>query len=344
VPACARALERPSLRSPVFLGYLELVARYRAGDHEAAVAALLAWPAPCAEAARAALRFAYSLDRGVLTCDPGCLRTAVVLQTEAAMERRKELRRHSDADLEAARRLLLLEKTPPAADPFRMRWFVLAGSLLAEALRYPDALDMMEQARRAGRGIVLPLVAMASLHQEAALTGISTARKEPDARRGALVSLRTRETRKAEEALRAALRIDGANEEAHLRLGFARLLLGDGQEAWQELLRVLEEGSDAHHMSNARLLLGTILDARGRTQEAMDHYAGVARGLPDQRTAHLALGAALLRAGDRPAAQAAARAALSVESADRDAWIRFRLSHSVRAQDALAALRESLGP
>jgi tetratricopeptide (TPR) repeat protein len=338
--ACQRARGQTDLQSGVFTRYRELLARYRAREREAAVEALLEWPPACMDAAMAALRFAYSLHRGGRTCDEACLRAAVVLQTEVTVARRQALRRHDDDDLDAARRLLALQKP---ADAFAMRWHVLAGALLAEALRYPDALRALEEARRAGPDSVLPLVAMAALFEESALNGIPTD-KGPDTKHRTPVSPRVRQARRAEELLREALRREAGNEEARLRLGFARLLGGDEEQASRELLRVLEEGSHSTHLSNARLLLGSLLEARGRTGEAMAHYRGVALGLPDQRSARLALGSALLRAGGRAGAQAAVRAALSVESSDRDVWIRFRASHSVRAPEMLALLRESVEP
>lgn len=338
-PPEARSCERVHEQPQLFARYLDVVGRYRSGSHEVAVAEVLAWETACVDTARFALKLAALSGSDFPRCADDCVRAAALLHTEAAIARRPDLAHRKDALLDAGAKLVAALPTGTRNRWFAARWHVLAGSLMHEALRFEDALSLFEKARHLRPEDARVLVAIGALHQEAVFLGTST-RPDPSAHvRRIPVRPAARELGLAEEALRAAVRLDPALEEGHLRLAHVLLLQDRKDEASRELAWLLEQARDGPTLLNARLLRGCVLDSEGHVESALEQYRAAAGAVPSPRTAQLAVGAAHARLGDRRAAMAAARAALAPEASAHDPWLSYRLAYMTRIEESLALLR-----
>ena len=121
----------------------------------------------------------------------------------------------------------------------------------------------------------------ASLAEEFALR-----RRDSDAQRARVA---------AEKALRDALALDPALQEARLRLGKLLLDVGRAVEAESLLAEVDERAADERQRYLARLFLGRVAELLGRPEEALHLYRRALEAWPDSQAARFALAHALER-------------------------------------------------
>jgi Flp pilus assembly protein TadD len=141
-------------------------------------------------------------------------------------------------------------------------------------------------------------------------TAVSVLRVE-----GAVREMRQRRAVRLEAAakwLRAAAEIDPSSLNARLHLARVVMLRGDDESAltsFNELRRA--PGAPALIVYRASLFAGAVHERRGRLQEAADAYSAATLIVPNSQTAHVALSAALQRAGRGDEARAALAAVMN---------------------------------
>lgn len=114
--------------------------------------------------------------------------------------------------------------------------------------------------------------------------------------------------------------------DARLRLGWNRLLLGDGR-AMDDIAGLLGESTPAHARYLARLFRGTAAERDRRHSEAVIEYAEARQVGPRFPTGCVAFAHGLNLTGDLPRAQAVAAECLNlpVDRDNPDPWWLFRV-------------------
>jgi tetratricopeptide (TPR) repeat protein len=167
-----------------------------------------------------------------------------------------------------------------------------------------------------------PLVGLAA--QDPALAARLELRRR-DAGTGASLELERRALLESSERhLRGALAHDPQLLEAHVRLGRVLALRGRPEAArreWRDVLRVAQPDDPVAYL--AHVFLGTQAWQVGEWTEAVAQFRGAIGAFPRAQSARLGLSFALRRSGDRPGAAREARAALGLDAAMNDPWLRY---------------------
>jgi hypothetical protein len=254
----SRAVERRSTGS----SYLSLVRRYRTGDADATVQAVMSWTP--AQLASEVLPLPSLPD----------LKAAVALHTEAGM--RGGLQVH----LGIARRAVEALMSRHLEDAFCRHWVlatVLSSNGTARSADVPDA--GADPAIIVARGSSLELPTPADRETQAGFD-----RVDPPAG----------DLSRAADLYRAALAMDGGFEEARLRLGRVLGMQHHDEEAIAQLERIRSQTRDARVSYLAALFLAEVHEAAGNDKAAIVAYRAANTSCPDALAARVAL-AYLLR-------------------------------------------------
>jgi cytochrome c-type biogenesis protein CcmH/NrfG len=182
-----------------------------------------------------------------------------------------------------------LYRTTIARNPACWMAQVNLGSILYQANRIPEAMDLFNQAMR-----LRPAVGHYSVANALVLRG---------------------RTSEAIDQYKQALQIDPDYAEAHHNLGSAFLLMGRTPEAiehYEQAVRIDPAFAGAHNN------LGNALVQTGRAPEAIDHYKQALRITPNSADAHNNLAAALAQMGQTSQAIEQLKAALQINPYDTD--------------------------
>ncbi|HEY7863540.1 MAG TPA: tetratricopeptide repeat protein, partial [Thermoanaerobaculia bacterium] len=359
-PAVATPRPAPARREPALSRYLTLVEGYREAGKTSSLEALGQWPPD-------ELRLAAAGATSDPGCGPGCVRTAVLLHTDAAI-RHLEAGDGGAADTQRDIAADLVSRLRKAGDEgaFERLWLRAMGDKELDLGRIPDAVRLFDtlvkrypedaQARLArGRAyegglFVLSLSARPGRADRPVLSsaGFDYSRQPgPRGPRGVAPSASADEThaRAAIDSYRQALRLDPSLVEARLRLGRLLALDGKDDEATRELLAVAAApSSDASYL--AHLFLSRVEDERGRLADALAHAQAAAALRPNWQAGQLALAELLQRTGE--GAQASRIIARAVVVPDRpandDGWLLYHFGAYERAAAALEALRAMARP
>jgi hypothetical protein len=253
-----RAVERRSTGST----YLGLVRRYRTGDADATVQAVMSWTP--AQLASEVLPLPSLPD----------LEAAVALHTEAGV--RSGLQVH----LGIARRAVEALMSRHLEDAFCRHW-VLATVLSSKGTaRSADAPDAgADAAITVARGSSLEFPTSADLETQAGFD-----RVDPPAG----------DLSRAVDLYRAALAMDEGFEEARLRLGRVLGMQHHDEEAIAQLERVRSQTRDARVSYLAALFVAEVHEAAGNDKAAIVAYRAANKSCPDALAARVGL-AYLLR-------------------------------------------------
>ena len=314
------------LSAPLFAAqasgdYLSTLDRYRRGEFDAAVTALLALPADLA------VRGADSFGRGHVAREPEAVfapaRAALLLNTEAWIERTTgqpfRLAEDEDVYLTSARSLAarLARHTPG----FIRDWYLLVAAYLHGRLDLARSRVHLAEARRRFPGDAQILLATASDHEilshlatgsllyfEAARNQTSKERIDPD-----------REMRTAIAFFRRAL--DAAPDlcEARLRLGRLLYLQGDLDGTTRELDAAIAASPPPPMRYLAAVFRGLVAAARADFARARDYYDDAAKIHPSGQTVAVARSELAYLEG-RPADAARLMTALLGAPPDEDPW------------------------
>jgi tetratricopeptide (TPR) repeat protein len=108
--------------------------------------------------------------------------------------------------------------------------------------------------------------------------------------------------KRASDAYERALAVDPALWEPRLRYARVAHLLGRTERAEVEIARVLQHAPSGGPEYLARLIAGTVAEARGHPADAIAQYRRACYLCDECQSANLALSHALLRAGDQSSA------------------------------------------
>jgi len=318
-----------------------VVAQYRSGNHDSAVAAVGLWSRGEVESqAESLLRGLESAARAG-TPSPiqreETLRATVALLSEAAL---RALRQADPprARWELAAAVRLVQAMRPADDAagFSSRFYVAAGLMLHFMGDLSGAYEMLADGRRrAGEDAELLLGLGAVIETAASLRTYDLPetprrqREAPDERRfviegeqGAGGRLPPTTLADAQAALAKALRRDPGLVEARLRLGRVLLLRGKPREALFELERVGRESSDARQRYLASLFGGRCHERLGDLRGAAGAYATAVERAPRAQSALVALARTLDALGEGARAQEAFGVALQA-AGEPDPWLEY---------------------
>jgi Flp pilus assembly protein TadD len=275
-------------------------------------------------------------------------------RAEFYMELGDALQRAGRSEESAAAYRAALEKTPASSLPFALLWARLAQPLRALG-KSQEPLEAMLKSVQADPNQAENWCNLALLQSDLGdkKSAIDSFRKSialdpefADSRNGlGIVLAETGQVQEAEAQFRDALSIRPALPAAHAYLGYLLATRGEPGEAVGHFERAgdgafnqLNYGITLARMNRiaearthlekslqadasqplAHEVLGSLLEAEGRTPEAIIQYREAIRLRPDFGKAHLDLGAVLARKGDRAGAAAEFRAAQS----DADPQIR----------------------
>jgi tetratricopeptide (TPR) repeat protein len=293
-------------------GYDSVVSRARRGDVTGAVMDLVAWSPKEVDAAMAALR----RDPGSTA---GCLRSAVLLHTEAAfVEAHLNHQAAEERHLDWARSVLELLKRRGDGE-LEWSWELAVGYGHQEWNQAPRALESYGRVLRRSPDNADALLALGALREQLAAIPAQRAM-------GIRLSLPDFESTtewQLGEALQyydRALAIHPDLAEARLRRGRVQVLRGLLDVARSDLSWVLSHEATQEVRAHAELFMGDVEERQGRLEEAIAHYR-TALGLdPVLQPAQIALSHALQSAGHE---KEAAEGLL--------AWLRATRRHEVRS-------------
>jgi tetratricopeptide (TPR) repeat protein len=350
--------------------YLDVVARYKSGDHARAVEDTVAFP--LASLSRNAKRDLVDLTCQVLTGTVDCARAreskpveyervveawttmlppAAVLHIDAAVSSQAAGR----FDAAAVHRSVAVEiadligSLVPADAPGRERrlevqrgvWLV---SIWLQQLRFElaEIEAPLARVRQALPKDPLAALAVGSLHEVRARPHALV--EASHGRQGNLAAWRREERtyrlESAAAAYREALALDGKLAEAHLRLGRVLALQGKPDEAEASLARVPETTGDARWKYLSALFRASVAESRDQAGAARAAFEEAAKLWPASQASPLALSRLLAASGDWDSArQHLARLEPAAGGSQDDPWWAYDFGQAWRIESALAELR-----
>jgi tetratricopeptide (TPR) repeat protein len=373
---CPLAAKAPPREPGPPLAWLDLVARYAAGDRDGAVAGFSSWTSRDLDDLRSGFD---QWRRAVRSCSAetterqqrrdDCrlaeryravpFRRAILLHTERAWFEQRRLPPDDESPHAVFARSLVEKDLLPGtgeAAAFARGWYLyMALRAHEEMLLYSAAAWARAGLARLPGDAVLAL-ALATAEESIGSVGQPPPRTLPanqpaqDTRalqvwRARLGAHRER-LHAAAQALEVALRLDPGLDEAAVRLGRVRWRLGEPEAARQALEQVLRRSHDDHQRYLAWLFLGRVHEDAGRTAEAEAAYRAAAALDPRSQAARIALSHLLLGRGDEAASRAALDDGLrSAGLRERpDAFWEYPWGHSSEAAARLRDLRAAAGP
>jgi tetratricopeptide (TPR) repeat protein len=322
--------------------YSDLVAAYQRGETTTAVSGLLALgPERARQEARRLRR--------VAGCDARCAEAAALLHTDAAVAAGGP----SETDLQLATARELLDSLPdgPERRSWQRDWLLVAGYLLEEQARLPEARRFFEEAERLSPNDAAVLLAQGTVAEVLSLLPElqPRTREVPPVGSPMLPELDERGQRDRFEAraldlYERALARQADLLEARLRRGRIRELRGQTRDAAADLEAVAHQATEPYLQSLAWLFLGDIEEREGRTEGAVERYRAALAARAGFQTARVALAHALQRLGRVRAAEQGIVESLSGAAQDpEDPWVGYHLGLAWRRGAALDALRGRLG-
>jgi len=348
-----------------------VIAQYRHGDADAAVAEFLSWDAELLDSALASWEpMRAAAQPGWTGTNARAVATLVMLQTAAAVQRNafvkggRAVAPGAPSYYQEAHRLVKVlakharDGSPtglPAVDRIGVRafcrnWFMLATALWMSAWQCERAADTADSGLNSlGDDAQLFLAAGSvaetrAVRERRAQPGACFAPWPMTSLHGSfMTSGRTLED--AQVHLQRALALDSSLAEARLHLGRVLYWAGKPNEAVRELNRAIEDApaaERAHIGYLGALFLGQLHEEVRREQEAIRAYERAIELNPRGYVAHLALGHLLVTTGRivdgwENVQRTFGEAATSV-GADLDPWARYRDAQSWRAPQFMREL------
>lgn len=268
--------------------YLDHVLRYHSGERRAVTAELAAWSPDDLEFALRGLPAALVIvTEKARISQPTVVASAMAMHVEIA--RRADGAEQIGLHLSIGQRLSDLLPHDEPSKSFRARWHLLAGTLMFSLSRPAEALQQFEIARDLRPQDPGILLALGSVHEmERSIRG-----------RGNVLDEHLRE---AIGLYRSALATAPDLHEARLRLARTHYLLGDFAAAATAIAAIDRRATDGHLRYLTVLIGGSIAESAGRLDEAIDRFRQARALCRDCHSATLALSQALVRTGDRAAA------------------------------------------
>lgn len=320
--------------------YLELVDRYRLGEHDAAVAAFLRWSVDDVRAVRSAELVSQMGARRQ--------RAILMLHTEALLQDGS-----ADALLPAAERaaFLLSARGEKSDAEVAVHWRTVTASFFLRSRQVAAAERLVERTADDPRllllaGCIKEFQATGGLSGLAPLTvkeGMASSRWnetgfQAGRRRTALLA--------AEARFRRATEVSPQFAEARLHLGRILAILGRTAEARSELERAFAEAPHSFLKHMAALFLGGLAEREGRVEAARVHYLAAVSEYPEAQTARLALGHLLESQGQREEGWDEVRRIFTSPDnpggSARDPWWVYRFAQHWQTGRLVAQLREAV--
>lgn len=323
------ATDEPARGGRDVSAYLDLVERYRRGEHDAAASELVQWDEQ--DVRRCVARLTDKQLRSsreaepppdAVRCGPRCAAAAILMHTELGVYFRKEgLLDRMDFHVTRAQ-LLASELAGPELGRFKRTWRLAVGYHLVGGGRIGEAEEWLLRALGESPGDTEVLLALVVAYT-AATQGVKPPGSPlPASRYSGLTPYEA--SSRGEDRLRQVLKIDPANEEARLRRAWLRSV-SEETVPRDDLVWLVEKSRDPSLRYLAHLLLGRMDEGAKREPEAAAHYRAAVDLEPSSQTARLALSHVLLAQGDVAAAIAEGRAALEPagDAPPPDGWYRF---------------------
>lgn len=285
--------------------YLAHVLRYRAGEYGQVTGALATWSQDDLRLALRGLPAALvSVSRKERIGQPTLVGNAMAMHAHIARnaESAAEIARH----LSIGQRLSDLLPVDDAAQAFRARWHLVAGTIVLSLSRPAEALPHFEVARELRPEDPAILLAVGSVHEMQASVGARSKASGVDA---------TGRLREVLELYAAALSRAPDLHEARLRLARIHHLLGDVESAARLIEAIDRAATDAHLRYLTLLIEGSIAEAAGLREQAIAKYSQARASCRGCQSATLALSQAFVRTGKRVVAQE-----LIEHLLDEDVW------------------------
>lgn len=302
--------------------YLDLVARYAAGDRAEAIAALGAWTESDLNAEMKVLRALAAEAESCKECSAKDafaelpLRHAVMLHVDRAQLEWDTLHPGDDASPECgggphkamAERLAQLAFGQPEGRDFARRWYLAMTVRSQERTCFEDALGWAHRGLKWFPKDPDLLLALGTVEEVVGtLTprhrvnpGLSGTRLQEAV---ALAAERPSRLKRARQALEEALAVEAGLDEARLRLGRVQWRLTQYDAAEGSLRAVLARSQDGALLYLAHLFLGQIHEDAGRLDETEREYRAALALDPAAQAAAVALAHALELAGERAASR-----------------------------------------
>lgn len=336
--------------------YLDLVARYAAGDRAEAVTALGAWTEQALNIEVKALTNLVVKGEPCDNCPPlpELFRTAVMLHTDRASFERGALSGSEQIALECrdgvhaavAEQVAALLLGETKGRIFAERWY-LAMALRAEGKAcFREAIDWAERGLKWFPKDPQLLLAVGTAEEVLAslrFPYLVRAWQSGSQQREALALSVERRARldRARRSLQEALVADPSLDEARLRLGRVQWAVGQKEAASASLQGVLAQSQDLRLLYLAHLFLGQIHEDAGRVPAAVAEYRAALALDPAAQVAAVALALALDLGGDVAASRQVLEAAVSrARRQSGDIYWSYVEPGPDRAEALLTALRE----
>lgn len=355
--------------------YLKLVEAYRDGDRESAVEAIAGWESDDLLAVQKELpnrlrpywdglqvfvpeEQITTLDQAREASKPTPLQwlaTAMMLHTEAARRARGDTiegqldfaRRLSDLGEQmekAGQRVSYLLPESEVRLQFKARWHVLAGTILLGSERVARAAEHFDIALGLRPADPVVLLAAGSLHERYAAR-LAVQRSGPAQDDGPVGGPgRDEHLQRARDLYARSLDADPALGEARLRYARVLSFLGDHDRAAAEASRVFGFPLTPNVEYLARMVAGSVEQARGQAEEARANYLSARRLCGGCQSAMLALSAIRLDAGDRTGARTLVDAFVrrSRPDASNDPWWTYHRGQWHQVDAMLADVRQAV--
>jgi tetratricopeptide (TPR) repeat protein len=341
--------------------YRSVLSRYAAGERDAAVADLAAWPeARLREeigplgAMRQRLRPQEELAR---VWDGLPLRAGLMLHADAALAERRNggLARLQES---AALEYVAWMRDDPRHAEFVRRFLEATVAVHHAEMRWGPALDWSDRALKVVPDSAPVHLVVAAIEEAQGTLVTAVPRGDPlfspfgdrasRALRAAFEAGNEARGRfgKAREAARRALAADPSSVEARLRLGRLAWRLGEPDEARTQLQAVVDAGSPTPLVFLAHLFLGGLAEDEGSLPGAVRSYETALTIVPLSQSAAVALSEARHRIGDLPGARQALLAGVAEAGrrAAADPFWNYPLGASTDALARLEALRREVVP
>jgi hypothetical protein len=364
-PLCAPAIvvllllaAGSALRAQKELTYRDVVGKYRAGEHEAAVKELNALrPSKMDDERRVFERTPFG------TLQPNEVKAAVMLHTEAHFQSASGdmpslPSPHLDRARRLARRCLELLDAAPTADltedqrrardlldagrgrEFVRQWYLLLASQFQGKRHVSRSAHYLQEARFLFPADPDVLLASGSHHEM--LTFVPTGRVSMFDERGENIADYVvdypKERAEASHYFRAALGANPAMYEAQLRLGRMLYLLGDLAAAATELDAVRARANIVTFRSLAALFLALIEEERGHLGPAARLYVEATKLSPEAQAPYVGI-SELLYVDGQPDKAAETIMTLLERPAPRDPWWAYMMGEWWHFDARLQALR-----
>jgi tetratricopeptide (TPR) repeat protein len=352
--------------------YLDIVERYRSGDHARAIDELKGIAVtgirdrarrdltelPCqvltgiADCARAREQKPAEFDR-VIEVWTTTLPVAAALHMDAAVTMLKA-DRHEESVVQQRTALdladLVLTAIPNSVAGLRERTevrraiWLLSAWFLQLRLDHKDLEMLLTRARQTFAGDALVRLGSGSFHEVQARPYLLL--ESSEGRQGNLAAWRLEERtwrlKSAEASYREAIQLDPKLAEAHLRLGRVLALQGRRDEAHVALARAAELTTDARWLYLAILFRAAAYEAAGDTTAAEPSYRGALAVWPTSHAARMGLSRIRADRGAWDEARTELEGIGLTTPESDDPWWAYDFGQAWRIESGLADLRKQV--